>query len=130
MDNNLGKEALDSRANGSTSTRRQSNISLSSDDPISHVDAGVSAQGVYERRPLSQGAVSASAISGHSRPNTSSGGTSGILAMTPTTPQMRPGSTGTDVGGAPTMRHGFAEAYSSEEYLTMLEQVSLVFVCS
>jgi hypothetical protein len=35
----------------------------------------------------------------------------------------RPASSGTDGIALPTMRHGFGEAYSSEEYLTMLEQV-------
>jgi hypothetical protein len=73
-------------------------------------------------RPTSQGVVSAT--SSQSRPNTSQGMTS----STSTLPngvqgQQRPGSNGTDVASPPTMRHGFAEAYSSEEYLTMLEQV-------
>jgi hypothetical protein len=35
----------------------------------------------------------------------------------------RPESRGNDGIGHPVMRHGFGEAYNSEEYLTMLEQV-------
>lgn len=41
----------------------------------------------------------------------------------------RPASSGTDGIALPTMRHGFGEAYSSEEYLTMLEQVQFISIC-
>jgi hypothetical protein len=37
--------------------------------------------------------------------------------------QSRPESSGTELAPQPVMRHGFADAYSSEEYLNMLEQV-------
>jgi hypothetical protein len=46
----------------------------------------------------------------------------------PVTQQARPSSNGVDVAPPPAMRHRFAEAYSSEEYLTMLEQVFTSFV--
>ena len=89
---------------------------------ISHGTGGDPA----ESRPVSQGVASATS-SGQSRPATSQGtsaaAASSAMAMTSYT-LGRPGSTGTDVASPPAMRHGFAEAYSSEEYLTMLEQVS------
>lgn len=73
-------------------------------------------------RPTSQGVVSTT--SGQSRPNTSQGMANSTSTITSGTQvQQRPGSNGTDVVPPPAMRHGFAEAYSSEEYLTMLEQV-------
>ena len=73
-------------------------------------------------RPTSQGVVSAT--SSQSRPNTSQGMTSSTSTLANGVQgQQRPGSNGTDVAPPPAMRHGFAEAYSSEEYLTMLEQV-------
>ena len=40
----------------------------------------------------------------------------------------RPESRGNDGSDHHTMRHGFGEAYSSEEYLTMLEQVRPVSI--
>jgi hypothetical protein len=92
------------------------------DHRISHGGSG-GAQVGDESRPASQGV--GSTTSGQSRPATSQG-----MSNHSTTPsavassQGRPGSTGTDVAPTPAMRHGFAEAYSSEEYLTMLEQVS------
>jgi hypothetical protein len=68
-----------------------------------------------ESRPVSHGTLSLS------RPNTSSGD---VLPVTPpTATNARPASTGTDMAPTPAMRHGFAEEYSSEEYLRMLEQV-------
>jgi len=81
-------------------------------------------------RPTSQGVTSSS--SGQSRPNTS-GEQMSLTSTITASPskdlvhQQRPGSAGTDIGGQPAMRHGFAEAYSSEEYLTMLEQVFQFF---
>jgi hypothetical protein len=73
-------------------------------------------------RPTSEGVVSAT--SSQSRPNTSQGMTSSTSTFTTGGQgQQRPGSNGTDIAPPPAMRHGFAEAYSSEEYLTMLEQV-------
>lgn len=73
-------------------------------------------------RPTSQGVVSAT--SSQSRPNTSQGMSSSTSTVTSgNQAQQRPGSNGTDIAPPPAMRHGFAEAYSSEEYLTMLEQV-------
>lgn len=89
-------------------------------------------------RPVSQGLISSS-ISNQSRPNTSgaqsNSTTNTNISNHHHSPSLRPllgggqparpGSTGTDVVPQPAMRHGFAEAYSSEEYLTMLEQVSI-----
>jgi hypothetical protein len=85
--------------------------------PFSDADTSTS-------RPESQGLTS---LSSQSRPNTSgeqvnSANTTGSPSKD-IIPQQRPGSAGTDIGAPPAMRHGFAEAYSSEEYLTMLEQV-------
>jgi len=40
----------------------------------------------------------------------------------------RPESSGNDGIALPAMRHGFGEAYSSEEYLAMLEQVCLISI--
>jgi hypothetical protein len=74
-----------------------------------------------ESRPVSQGVISV--ISGQSRPNTGQDMTTGAASSAIT----RPESSGTDAPPPPAMRHGFAEAYSSEEYLTMLEQVSVSF---
>ena len=90
-------------------------------------------------RPLSQSLISSS-TSNQSRPNTSgaqsNSTTNTNISNHHSSPslrpllgggqQPRPGSTGTDVVPQPAMRHGFAEAYSSEEYLTMLEQVSII----
>lgn len=90
------------------------NTSQYPDDRISHGDGTVS-------RPVSQGVVSSS--SNPSRPTTSQGTTNSTTTTNGTQGQGRPGSNGTDVAQPPAMRHGFAEAYSSEEYLTMLEQV-------
>ena len=84
------------------------------DNRISHNDAASS-------RPVSQG-VSSSGT--QSRPATSQGPNAPPTSATSVVG--RPGSTETDVASSPTMRHGFAEAYSSEEYLTMLEQVSFL----
>ena len=42
--------------------------------------------------------------------------------------QGKPESNATDGTPHPAMRHGFAEAYSSEEYLTMLEQVFVYYL--
>jgi hypothetical protein len=91
------------------------NSSQYPDDRISHGDGTAS-------RPVSQGVVSSS--SNPSRPTTSQGASSSTATTNGTQGQARPGSNGTDVAQPPAMRHGFAEAYSSEEYLTMLEQVS------
>ena len=95
------------------------------DDRISHaVGASSGGTGDSTSRPLSQGMGSTNS-GGQSRPSTSQGmnsSTVNSLAITPAV-QGRPESSGTDVAPHPAMRHGFAEAYSSEEYLTMLEQV-------
>ena len=90
------------------------NASQFPDDRISHGEGTTS-------RPVSQGVVSAS--SSPSRPATSQGTANSTGTANGTQGQGRPGSNGTDVAPPPAMRHGFAEAYSSEEYLTMLEQV-------
>jgi hypothetical protein len=95
------------------------------DDRISHgfgaSSGDTSTAGDSTSRPLSQG-VGSNNSGGQSRPSTSQGMNSSALAITPLV-QGRPGSSGTDSAPHPAMRHGFAEAYSSEEYLTMLEQV-------
>jgi hypothetical protein len=93
------------------------------DDRMSH---GATAD-ASDSRPVSQGV--GSAASGQSRPTTSQGMNNALSTMTAAvTPaaQGGPESSWTDVAPPPTMRHGFAEAYSSEEYLTMLEQVCAV----
>lgn len=69
-------------------------------------------------RPGSQGMQSNT--TGTSRPST---GNALADSMTSPAVQPRPGSSGVDIAPPPAMRHRFAEAYSSEEYLTMLEQV-------
>jgi hypothetical protein len=95
------------------------------DDRISHGVSSGDTGDSSSSRPLSQGVESATT----SRPATSQGMNSTTptsttaSAVTPALPG-RPESSGTDVGPHPAMRHGFAEAYSSEEYLTMLEQVT------
>ena len=94
------------------------------DDRISHGDGGssgdITAAGDSTSRPLSQGVGSVNS-GGQSRPSTSQGMNSSTVNSTAV--QGRPDSSGTDGAPHPAMRHGFAEAYSSEEYLTMLEQV-------
>jgi len=89
-------------------------IRYPSDQTLSHQDDSSKGDYIPESRPISQGAVSL-----QSRPN-SQGVTNG--PPTPATPT-RPNSNGTDLAQPPAMRHGFADAYSSEEYLHMLEQV-------
>lgn len=97
------------------------------DDRISHgfgASSGDSTADDSASRPLSQG-VGSTNSGGQSRPSTSQGMNSSTvdsLAISPAV-QGRPESSGTDGLPHPAMRHGFAEAYSSEEYLTMLEQV-------
>jgi hypothetical protein len=81
------------------------------DDRKSNVDTNGS-------RPGSQGMQSNT--TGTSRPSTANALTD---SMTSPAVQPRPGSSGVDMAPPPAMRHRFAEAYSSEEYLTMLEQV-------
>ena len=89
------------------------------EDRISHGDG-------TGDRPVSQGVIAAgSSSSPSSRSTTGQGPANSMATAAPsgTQSQARPGSSGTDVAPPPAMRHGFAEAYSSEEYLTMLEQV-------
>ena len=92
------------------------------DDRISHGDSGGPSEDI---RPLSQGERSTNNGNGQSRPATSGAISSSALNPVAITPAVhgRPESSGTDGAPQPVMRHGFAEAYSSEEYLTMLEQV-------
>ena len=92
------------------------------DNRAAHADASPT-------RPTSRGVSSVTSSQG--RPSTSGGQTAstsigtntGSSSMDLVTIQQRPGSNGTELNATPAMRHGFAEAYSSEEYLTMLEQV-------
>lgn len=93
------------------------------DDRTSH---GTTAD-ASDSRPVSQGV--GSTTSGQSRPATSQGmstASSTMAAAAASAAHGRPESSGTDIATPPAMRHGFAEAYSSEEYLTMLEQVCAV----
>ena len=122
------QSSLSAYTNGDYAPRWTSN--QYPDDRISH---GVGASrgdttsaGDSTSRPLSQG-VGSTNSSGQSRPSTSQGMNTSTLTSTALTPaiQGRPESSGTDVAPNPAMRHGFAETYSSEEYLTMLEQVCL-----
>jgi hypothetical protein len=78
-----------------------------------------------ESRPASQGAGSATSGGAQSRPTTSQGmvSTSSLPLVHAVTARSRPESSGTELAPQPVMRHGFADAYSSEEYLNMLEQV-------
>jgi hypothetical protein len=93
----------------------------------SHPDDRISSHGaradMSESRPVSQGGGSAGS-GGQSRPPTSQAMISTSSAPLVTPILSRPESSGTDLAPQPHMRHGFAEAYSSEEYLNMLEQVS------
>jgi len=92
---------------------------ITSDDRmVSHGDGA----DVNESRPVSQGAGSAASI-GQSRPPTSQGVNSASSNSVITAIQSRPESSGTELAPQPQMRHGFDIAYSSEEYLNMLEQV-------
>lgn len=123
-------------ANGSTTLSRQPHPSYSaytngdyggqrwtstshSDDRITSHGAGAD---MNESRPASQGAGSA-ASGGQSRPTTSQGMVSTSSNSVVPAMQSRPESSGTEAAPQPQMRHGFDVAYSSEEYLNMLEQV-------
>jgi hypothetical protein len=92
-------------------TAQRWTASQQADDRKSNADTNSS-------RPGSQGMQSNT--TGTSRPSTGNALTN---SMTSPVLQPRPGSSGVDIAPPPAMRHRFAEAYSSEEYLTMLEQV-------
>jgi len=95
----------------------------------SHADDRIVSHGLVtdtnESRPASQGAGSATSGGAQSRPTTSQGivSTSSNSLVPNMAAQSRPESSGTELAPQPVMRHGFADAYSSEEYLNMLEQV-------
>ena len=95
----------------------------------SHPDDRTASHGVgadtSESRPASQSAGSATS-GAQSRPTTSQGMASAVSSSLVPGAQARPESSGTELAPQPQMRHGFADAYSSEEYLNMLEQVSSV----
>lgn len=101
------------------------------DDRISQADSNSAPSSTHPgeniaSRPASRGASSSATPS---RPTTSHDGAAAGLATASSSSASaivvaRPESSGTDGAAHPAMRHGFAEAYSSEEYLTMLEQVA------
>ena len=107
------------------------------DDRISQADSNSAPSSTHPgeniaSRPASRGASSSATPS---RPTTSHDSTGAGLAPTSSSSTgaivvARPESSGTDGAVHPAMRHGFAEAYSSEEYLTMLEQVASPFTRS
>jgi hypothetical protein len=92
----------------------------------SHADDRIVSHGLAtdtnESRPASQSAGSATSGGAQSRPTTSQGMVS-TLSNSLVPNMSRPESSGTELAPQPVMRHGFADAYSSEEYLNMLEQV-------
>jgi hypothetical protein len=92
------------------------------DDRISQPGTDSVASDNVHSRPASRGTSSGSAA--HSRPTTSHEETATTNHTSTGIVATRPESSGIDGSVHPAMRHGFAEAYSSEEYLTMLEQVS------
>jgi hypothetical protein len=91
------------------------------DDRISQQGTDSAASDNVHSRPGSRGTSSGSA--GHSRPTTSHEEAARTNPTSTAIVATRPESSGIDASVHPAMRHGFAEAYSSEEYLTMLEQV-------
>jgi hypothetical protein len=104
-----------------TSFTAYTNVDVGQRWTASHVeDRRSHGEAPSANRPGSQGAISST--SGQSRPSTSQAMTNSMSGSV--VAQGRPGSNGIDILPSPAMRHGFAEAYSSEEYLTMLEQVS------
>jgi hypothetical protein len=92
------------------------------DDRISQPGTDSAASDNVHSRPASRGTSSGSAA--HSRPATSHEDAGTTNQTSTAIVATRPESSGLDASVHPAMRHGFAEAYSSEEYLTMLEQVS------
>jgi hypothetical protein len=89
-------------------------------------NSGASSTHLAETTLSRPGSRGASSSVGHSQPTTSHDTTAGIAIMNLSSNAVvvaRPESSGNDGPVQPAMRHGFAEAYSSEEYLTMLEQV-------